>query len=200
MKLQDYAFSRGVRKDASLVEVLNDINSILNNGRYQMRVVTSVPDWEGDEGEHLLYISGTVRRLYFYDISNASWHFIQWNGAGLGSSTILATVQLTAQAGNIGTTTIYTPSGSGLFRISVYQICSTAGAAGTLSTVIGWTDASSAKSTSPAADIALTSTNNGSTGMTFLASGASAITYASTITGGSGSPAYNLYIVLEALA
>lgn len=200
MKIQDYSFSPALRQDTNFLSVMDDLASVINNGRYQMRVVISVPTWVGEEGEHLLYISGTVRRFYFYDITNSTWQFIQWNSAGLGQSTIVATVQLTAQTANIGTTTIYTPATLGLFRVSVYQICSTAGAAGTLNTLISWTDGASAKSTSPAGDIALDSTNNGATGMTFISSGASAITHASTITGGAGSPKFDIYILLEALA
>lgn len=199
MKLQDYTFSANTRKDLSLVDVLNDIANIFNNGRYQMRVLSSIPTHVGEEGEFLLYVSGTVRRWYWYDITNNTWQFIQWNAAGLGQSTIVATVSLTAQASDIVTTTIYTPSALGLFRISVYQICSFAGSAGTLATTIGWTDGASAKTTKPAGDVTLTSTNNGATGMTFISSGASAITYASAITGGADSPRFDLYITLEAL-
>lgn len=200
MKLQDTTLSPQNRKDTNLLQVLDDISNILNNGRYQMRVVSSVPDWTGEEGEHLLYVSGTVRRWYWYDITNSTWQFINWNSSGFGQSTIVATVQLTAQAANIVTTTIYTPAAAGLFRVSVYQICSVAGSAGTLATTVGWTDAAGAKSTSPAANVTLDSTSNGATGMTFISTIAAAITFASTITGGTGSPKFNIYIVVEAMA
>lgn len=199
MKLADYVLSKNVRQDTNLLSVLDDIKNILNEGRYQLRQVASVPTYAGEEGEHLLYVSGTVRRLYFYDITNATWQYIEWNSSGLAQSTVVATVQLTAQAASIGTTTIYTPSVAGLFRVNVYHICSTAGGAGTLDTIISWNDGVSGKSYAPANTVTLTSTNNGDTGMSFISSGASAITYASTITGGAGSPKFDLYIVVEKL-
>lgn len=198
MKLQDYVFSQALRKDTALVDFVNDINKIINLGRYQMRVVTSVPTHTGDEGEFLLYISGTVRRFYFYDSTNSTWHLLQWGAAGFGQTTIVASVQLTAQTGDIGTTTIYTPAAAGLFRVNVYQICTTAGT-GTLSCTIGWTDIVGAKTISPAGTVDLSSTANGATGMSFISTGASAITYATAIAGKAGSPAYAIYIVVEAL-
>ncbi len=200
MKLVEYQFSKESRKDTSLVDFINDINKIINFGRYQMRVVSTVPTHVGEEGEHLLYINGTVRRLYFYDITNSTWHFINWNTSGFAQATIVATVSLTAQTGNIGSTNIYVPSASGTFRVNVYQICSKAGSAGSLDSVIGWTDVVGAKTISPAGAVDLTSIANGSTGMSFIVTTAAAITYTTTITGGAGAPEYNLYIVLEALS
>lgn len=182
------------------MDFVNEVRNILNLGRYQMRIVTSVPDWTGEGGEHLLYISGTVRRFYWWDDTNSTWQFIEWNNSGLGQATIAATVSLTGQTGNIGTTTIYTPPAAGLYRVSVYQICTTAGSAGILNSVIGWTDNVGAKTLSPAADVTLTSTANGATGTGFIRATAAAITYATTITGGAGSPQYALYICVEKLA
>lgn len=164
-----------------------------------MRVVSTVPTHTGEEGEHLLYVSGTVRRFYWYDITNSTWHFINWNTAGLGQATVVATVQLTAQTGDIGATTIYTPAAAGLFRVNVYQICKVAGT-GTLSTVIGWTDSVGAKTISPASNVDLSSTANGATGTSFISATAAAITYTTAIAGKAGSPEYNLYIVLEVLS
>ena len=199
MKLQDFDFSNKLRQETTFLDLVSELRNILNLGRYQMRVVTSVPDWTGEGGEHLLYISGTVRRFYWYDDTNSTWEFIEWNNSGLGQATIAAIVSLTGQTGNIATTTIYTPPAAGLYRVSVYQICSTAGSAGTLNSVIGWTDIVGAKTISPAADVTLTSTANGATGNAFINATAAAITYAATITGGAGGPAYALYIVVEKL-
>ncbi len=200
MKLQDLDFSNKLRQEASFMDFVTELRNVLNLGRYQMRVVTSVPTWTGDGGEHLLYISGTVRRFYWYDDTNSTWQFIEWNNSGLGQATIAAIVSLTGQTGNISTTTIYTPPAAGLYRVSVYQICKVAGSAGTLNSVIGWTDAVGAKTLSPAADVTLTSTANGSTGNAFISATAAAITYATTITGGAGSPQYDIHIVVEKLS
>ncbi len=200
MRLQDFDFSNKLRQETSFMDFVNEVRNILNLGRYQMRVVTAVPTHTGESGEHFIYISGTIRRFYWYDDTNSTWEFIEWNNSGLGQATIAAIVQLTAQAGNIGATTIYSPPAAGLYRVSVYQICKVAGAAGTLNSVIGWSDAVGAKTLSPAADVTLTSTANGSTGNAFIQATAAAITYAATITGGAGSPQYNLYVLVEKLA
>ncbi len=108
-------------------------------------------------------------------------------------------VSLTAQTAAIETTTIYTPTISGEFRVSVYMICTTAGT-GTLSFTLGWTDEVSAKTLAPVSDVNLNSTTNGSTGTAFIHAVSGAITYATAIAGLAGNPQYSLYIVLEQLA
>jgi len=199
VKLRGYEFSREIRKDTGFVDFVNDLTNLINNARYQMRIVTSVPTWTGEDGEFLLYISGTVRRLYWYDPTNSTWQFIEWNNSGLGQATICGIVQLTGQTGDISTTTIYLPSAAGLYRINVYMICTTAGG-GSLSCTIGWSDIVGAKTLSPASAVDLSSTANGSVGTAFISSVTSvAITYATAIAGKTGSPQYALYLVLEKL-
>lgn len=199
MKLGDYEFSIGTRQDLSLVDVLNTIQLIINNGRYQMRQVTTIPNWVGEEGEHLLYVNGTVRRLYFYDITNSTWQFIEFNNSGRGQATIVTVISATAQGAAINTTTLFTPSSNGLFRVSVYMATTTTGV-GTLSCTIGFSDDHGGRTTSPAGTVDL-SGFNASTGMTFIEAVTSvAITYATSISGLSGSPKYSLYIVLEQMA
>jgi hypothetical protein len=198
MKLQDLTFSNKFRQETDFMDFVNEVRNILNLGRYQMRVVTTVPDWTGEGGEHLLYISGTVKRFYWYDDINSTWQFIEWNNSGLGQVTIVATAQLTGQTADISTATLYTPAEAGLYRINVYMICTTAGG-GTLSCTIGWTDIIGAKTLKPTADVDLASTANGAVGTSFISSGASAITYATAIANKTGSPQYALYLVLERL-
>jgi len=82
LKIGDYNFTIGVKKDLSLADVLNSLQTIINNGRYQMRVVTAPPDWIGDDGEHLMYVNGQTRRLYIYDATNGTWHYLEWTGSG----------------------------------------------------------------------------------------------------------------------
>lgn len=199
MKLRSFEFSKDLRKDTGFVDFINDLTNLINNARYQMRIITSVPTWTGEDGEFLLYISGTVRRLYWYDPTNSTWQFIEWNNSGLGQATIVGTVQLTGQTGDIATTTIITPAAAGLYRISVYMICTTAGT-GTLSCTVDWSDSVGAKTLKPTADVDLASTANGATGNAFISSVTSvAITYATAIAGKAGSPQYSLFIVVERL-
>lgn len=199
MRLQDYEFSKEVRKDLSLVDFLNDLTKIINNGRYQLRITSTAPDWIGDEGEFLMYVSGTVVRIYFYNKSGATWHHIEWTGSGLGSPVIVGTVSLTGQTSNIASTTIYTPATAGLYRLSVYALTTTAGSAGVLDVSFNWTDDEQAQSSLMIDDLDLAVDKTAGSNSIFIRSTASAIQYSTTITGGSGSPAYSLFIVAEKL-
>jgi len=198
MKVADYSFSNKFRQEIDFMDFVKEVSNILNLGRYQMRIVTTVPTWTGEGGEHLLYVSGSVRRLYWYDDINATWQYFEWNTSGEFLPTKVATVSLTAQTADIITTAIYTPAVAGLYRVNVYVICTTAGT-GTLGVTIGWTDAVGAKTLKPTADVNLASTANGATGTAFISSTATAITYATAIAGKAGSPQYALYLCLERL-
>lgn len=182
------------------MDFVNTLRQIINLGRYQMRVVSTAPTHTGEGGEHLVYISGTVRRFYWWDDTNSTWQFIEWNGEGLGHATVVATVALTAQAASIGTTTLYTPVAAGMYRVSVYHLVTTAAtSSGTLNTTIGWTDDESAKTNLPAAQLDLTVDQSAASGTVFARATAAAITYSTTMAGEDGSPKYSLFIVVERL-
>jgi len=163
-----------------------------------MRLYASIPTHTGEQGEFGIYISGAVFRIYFYDDVNTNWKFIEWNGAGLGQTSIVASVALTAQTGAINATTIYTPAAAGTYRVSVYHLVTTAGG-GTLTTTIGFSDDEGAKTVVPASDIDLSVDTQANTGTSFIRSTATAITYTVTIAGISGSPKFSLWIVVERL-
>jgi hypothetical protein len=80
MKLQDYSFSQASRKDNALVDFINDVCKILNFGRYQLRISSEIPTYNGEDGEFLIYISGAVRRLYFYDLNSTTWYYTSLTG------------------------------------------------------------------------------------------------------------------------
>ena len=197
MKIQDYSFSSNFRKETDFMDFVAELRNILNLGRYQMRIVTTVPTYTGEGGEHLLYISGSVRRLYWYDDINSTWQYIEWNGAGLGSTAIVEAVEYTEQTASIGSTTLYTPPAVGLYRVSVYQLCTKAGAGGTLDTTLAWTDDSGVQGITPASQVDLTSLGSGGTSSTFIRSIASAISFSTTVAGASGAPEYGLWISAE---
>lgn len=198
MKIQDFTFSRETRKDTALVDFINDINKIINLGRYQMRVVSSVPTWTGEEGEHLIYVSGTVRRLYWYDITNSTWQYLEWNATGEFTPTVVASVSLTLQTASISATTIYTPASAGIYRASVHHLCSVAGAAGNLNSTILWTNIIGATSVIPPAQVNLASAGSWGSGIVTFRSTATAIQYSTTVVNGAGSK-YSLDIALERL-
>lgn len=179
-----------MRKDIALLDFINDVTRIINLGRYQMRIITSVPTHTGDDGEHSLYISGKIKRVYFYDPTNSTWNYL---------FPMVATASLTGQDGAIGATTLFTPSAVGTYRVSVYQVCSKAGA-GTLATTIGFTDNTQAQTTKPAADVDLANLGEATSGIVFIQSTAVAITYTVTTVGIGGGAEFDLYITLEQLS
>ena len=68
------------KKDPGLMDFMDYSSIILNQGLYQMRTITTAPNWVANEGESLLYSSGGIRRVYYY--IDGSWKYIQWAGGG----------------------------------------------------------------------------------------------------------------------
>ncbi len=126
-----------------------------------------------------------------------------YNGIGTVSGGIPALygqANLTGQTASIGTTTLYTVPTAGVYRVSVYHLCTTAGTAGTLTTTTGWNDGSASHTISPAANISLASVGNFAQGTAYLRVAAGQnITYSTTVSGVGGSPQYSLFIRVEAL-
>ncbi len=192
MKLQEYQFSRNIRKDIAFLDFVSDIKTIINYGRYQQSISSTIPTYTGDDGETVLYISGNIKRFYFFDLSNTTWNYL---------TPMVSTVSLTGQTATISATALFTPQAVSTYRISVYHICTKAGTGGTLATTIGWTDNGQAQTTKPAGDINLTAKGNAASGMSFLQSVSSvAITYTATVSGASGAPEYDLYMTLEQMS
>lgn len=106
-------------------------------------------------------------------------------------------VSLTGQTGSIGATTITTPTGSGMWDVSVYHVCTTAGTGGTLTTNILYNDGTAARTIAPAANISLAATNYAGGVTTMRCLTANAIQYSTTVAGATGSPQYALYIKLR---
>jgi hypothetical protein len=67
-------------RDLELVEFMDYVQTILNNGLYEMRIFGSVPDWTANDGENGIYVAGDVRQLYFY--LNGVWSSIGFNSLG----------------------------------------------------------------------------------------------------------------------
>ena len=116
---------------------------------------------------------------------------------GYTFSRVITAVALSAQTASIAQTVLYTPSVAGLYRVSVYHFCSTAGTAGTLDTTIFWTDDVGATNAKPAAQISLTVAGNWASGQGFLRSNSGSIDYSTTVAGAVGSPQYGSYLCLE---
>lgn len=64
-KLQDVEFPKGTHP--SFWEFFDRTQQILNSGRYQLRVLSTEPDWAGDDGEMVVYeTSDGSKFLYVY--------------------------------------------------------------------------------------------------------------------------------------
>ena len=108
-------------------------------------------------------------------------------------------IDLTGQGASIGSTTLLSTPAAGVYRVSVYHVCTTAGAAGTLDTTISWNDGTAARTRTPAPQILLTATNFDEGEITIRVDGATNIAFTTTYAGAVGAPAYSLYIRVEAL-
>lgn len=75
MKANDYSLSM---LPLEAVELLDDMKSILNFGKYQFPVVSTVPNWKGRAGEQVIYLSGSTGRFYVCtsDQSSSSWSIV----------------------------------------------------------------------------------------------------------------------------
>jgi hypothetical protein len=67
-------------KDLDLVEFMDYVQTILNRGLYEMRIFETIPNWEANDGENGIYVSGTIRQLYF--MLNGVWVSIGFNSLG----------------------------------------------------------------------------------------------------------------------
>ena len=114
-----------------------------------------------------------------------AWH--DWNGD----------VGVTSTVGDIAFTNMpYTVDVGSSCRVNFIN----AGSAGTLDTVIGWTDVGAARTLKPAARINLNSTAQFAQGTAFLESAANIpITFSTTVSGATGNPVYAVYITLESV-
>lgn len=70
-KLNDYEF---VGLPAELIDFKDELLDLINNGKFQLPVVSSVPNWTGKRGEMAWFVSGATGRLYmFAQTSGTTW-------------------------------------------------------------------------------------------------------------------------------
>lgn len=67
-------------KDIELVEFMDYVQAILNNGLYEMRIFGTIPDWTANDGENGIYVSGSIRQMYFY--LNGVWCSLGFSSSG----------------------------------------------------------------------------------------------------------------------
>jgi hypothetical protein len=113
---------------------------------------------------------------------------------------VVATYYKAGLTGPLSSYSLVTPAAQGLYRVSVYVVCTTAGA-GTLTVTIGYTDDAQAQSVNLANTLNLgTLGNYASNQFVFEALPSAPITIATSIAGGSGSPQYSICVTVEQLS
>lgn len=120
---------------------------------------------------------------------------------GVSSLITASSLDLTAQTASIGTTTLYAvpSSGAGLYRVSYSMFDTTSDATAVLTFTAGWNNGTAARSFTTAS-LALTPSGNEQAGVIYLRSASSQnITYATSLTGATGSPQYSLSLRVEFL-
>lgn len=115
---------------------------------------------------------------------------------------IVKTIYSTANSGSISTANLQCggqicPAGG--YELDYYIMNTLAIAAGTVNLTFGWTDDATAETQSLASALSLTATGFQSGSVFISTTGAANITYATATSGVTGTPAYNLRLVLKAV-
>lgn len=110
-----------------------------------------------------------------------------------------AKVALTEQAASIGTTVLQTPAVNGLYRLSYYLEIIATDPTGTITLTLGWTDDNGAQTLDVVNALSLAATGYAQGQVVEFAKTTGNITYAVTLAGLTGSPQFNLYVLLERL-
>lgn len=78
MRIEDIPLPRTT--PIPLQETLEQMREVINSGQYEFSVATSIPSWTANEGEVILYTSGTIYRLYAY--IDGAWRQLTWGATG----------------------------------------------------------------------------------------------------------------------
>lgn len=114
---------------------------------------------------------------------------------GQGEGTVGYEVKL-AQTTTLGPTVIFTADRTGLYRVSGSAVTSTAGVTGTLALSVVW--GTYTKTFFTGLSLSVLGSSTGYSQLLHLTA-ADTVSYTSTITGGTGSPKYDLFVTVERL-
>jgi len=78
MRLPRYDFDPS-QVNPELAEALDYVRMILNYGKYQLNIVTTPPDWDGEDGETVIYNAGGTKWLYSY--LDGGWYKVELTAA-----------------------------------------------------------------------------------------------------------------------
>lgn len=153
----------------------------------------------GGAGFGILYFSTDTQQLFQWN--GAAWVQIPFTGS------VVASVNLTAQAAAIATTTLYAVPTSGIYRVSADSIITQVGTGGIISMVIGWnngllgiTEASAGNGVTLLGreDSLFVGGPSQNPSCIFVPNGQN-ITYATTFSGVTGAPQYSFRARVEFL-
>lgn len=114
--------------------------------------------------------------------------------------TVVGQTRKRAQTAALAAIVLWITDSEGVYRVSVYHQCTTAGAVTVLATTIRWTDARGAQSATPAANISLTGTNGASGAQFIQCAVATKITVETALTGVRTTDLYALDVIVERLS
>lgn len=115
-------------------------------------------------------------------------------------TSVVASLNLTAQTTAISTATLYTSAATGLYRVSGVIETTTAGSAGTVTVTLGWTDAIGATTTVPLNLFTMATTGRSQiTPQVIQVNSGEVISYATAVASVIGNPAYTVRLTVEKL-
>ena len=149
--------------------------------------------------------ASSTRNLKFPDLSSSPVVV----GNTTAASGTLGISDLTAQTGSVAAVTLLTgtTTTTGMYRVSCYLKCTTAGTAGTVKATVSFNDGTAQTLDIPllttagvAGTLSLTTLNGFAQGSVVVYAAASQnITYTTTVTGATGSPQYTVRVRIERL-
>jgi len=79
LKLPDLEIRIGDSVTAELLDWIDVVRMVMNQGKYSLNIESSVPISTGNDGDHLIYTDGAAtRRLYTY--FDSAWRYISFDG------------------------------------------------------------------------------------------------------------------------
>jgi hypothetical protein len=117
MKIPDLGFPQGTHP--TTYEFYGWVRGVLNEGRYQLRILNDVPSWTTNDGEMVCVASGDTRALYVY-ISDG-WYRLSWQqGQGGQYKTYLFHYAGVCKVGTSVSATVFLAAAGVISRVWAY--------------------------------------------------------------------------------
>jgi len=120
--------------------------------------------------------------------------------AGNGLVSVVGYFNDTRTNANITSTALFTPPVDGLYEVSVVQLVTSAGTAGTLSTTVAWTDEVGATTATPASGLTVATAGRDSGTIVISATAGNPISFSSALAGLVGTTTYRVKVAVKRLS